>query len=144
MPRWLVNSTGLLIGRCADWSRQFISNPDWQLCYLKQTFTGLLLKLGSAFEVRFVSAWGLLWFALCPIGVRSSGPRPDPKSQPEVWFGSAFCYVGSGRYCINFLPSRTYKKNWKNAYEFLKKFPNIFWVSHQIEKKCFIKRMIIS
>ena len=28
LTRWLVNATGLLIGRCTDWSRQFISNPD--------------------------------------------------------------------------------------------------------------------
>ena len=41
-------------------------------------------------------------FALRPVGVCSgSGPRLDPESEPEVRFGSAFCMVGSGGYCIS-------------------------------------------
>ena len=102
LSRWLVNATGLLIGRCADWSIQFISNPDWQLCYVKRTpgplygfaseigvrFRGsLCVRSGSArglLCVRSGSGRGLLW-------VRSSGPRPDPESEPGVRFGSAFC-----------------------------------------------------
>ena len=93
LARWLVNATGYLIGRCADWSRKFISNPDWQLWYV---FTGLLLKLGFAFGVRFASARGLLWVCIASgrglLWVRSSRPQPDTESEPEVRFGSAFCY----------------------------------------------------
>ena len=55
-------------------------------------FTGSLLKLGFAFQVCFASDRGPLW-------VRSSEPRPDPESKPEVRSGSVFCLVGPGHYC---------------------------------------------
>ena len=89
LARWLANATGYLIGRCADWSRKFISNPDWQLCYINRTpspLYGFASEIGVRFRgslcVRSGSALGLL----------------------SVQLGSAlgpFSLVGSGRDCTN-------------------------------------------
>ena len=106
LEHWLVNALGLLIGPCADWSRKFISNPDWQLCYVKRTLSplfGFASEIGVRFRgslcVSSGSAWGLLcvrsgssrgqlWVRFTPIG-------PRTRTQGSLWVRFLFCPDGT-------------------------------------------------
>ena len=78
--------------------RHFIINPDWQLCYVKQT-PGPLYGFASEIGVRF---WGSLCvrsgFALRLVGVHSGSALADPdrtlKANPRSGSGPLSVRLG--------------------------------------------------
>ena len=98
LEHWLVNALGLLIGPCADWSRKFISNPDWQLCYVKRTLSplfGFASEIGVSFRGSFCVRLGSAQGLLC---VRSGSALADPdrtlKANPRAGLGPLSVRLG--------------------------------------------------